>query len=362
MKLNILHILLYLFICSACNSEEKFSVDYVDPFIGTGFHGHTYPGATAPFGAVQLSPDTRVGNWDACAGYHYNDTTLRGFSHTHLSGTGCIDLGDILFRPTTQEPSFTNEFFYSPANFSHQDEMASAGYYSVLLKDEGIKAELTATPHVGMHRYTYLTGNLAAVIVDMAHSLDNEYIYEAELEKTADNEITGMRRTRGWTDNQYIYFVARFSKSFQTVEFVKNKKKVPINTKLTGTDLQAILTFDNTNGEPIIAKVGLSLVSVQNARQNMEAEVKDFDFDAVHTATRSAWEQQLSTITVEGGSEADKENFYTAMYHAMVVPNIVNDVNGEYRRHDMQIGKLPIGRIQYIHPCCPLTGWRLARL
>ena len=125
MKLNILHILLYLFICSACNSEEKFSVDYVDPFIGTGFHGHTYPGATAPFGAVQLSPDTRVGNWDACAGYHYNDTTLRGFSHTHLSGTGCIDLGDILFRPTTQEPSFTNEFFYSPANFSHQDEMAS---------------------------------------------------------------------------------------------------------------------------------------------------------------------------------------------------------------------------------------------
>lgn len=347
MKLNILHILLYLFICSACNSEEKFSVDYVDPFIGTGFHGHTYPGATAPFGAVQLSPDTRVGNWDACAGYHYNDTTLRGFSHTHLSGTGCIDLGDILFRPTIQEPSFTNEFFYSPANFSHQDEMASAGYYSVLLKDEGIKAELTATPHVGMHRYTYLTGNLAAVIVDMAHSLDNEYIYEAELEKTADNEITGMRRTRGWTDNQYIYFVARFSKSFQTVEFVKNKKKVPINTKLTGTDLQAILTFDNTNGEPIIAKVGLSLVSVQNARQNMEAEVKDFDFDAVHTATRSAWEQQLSTITVEGGSEADKENFYTAMYHAMVVPNIVNDVNGEYRRHDMQIGKLPIGRIQY---------------
>lgn len=122
---------------------------------------------------------------------------------------------------------------------------------------------------------------------------------------------------------------------------------MPINTKLTGTDLQAILTFDNTNGEPIIAKVGLSLVSVQNARQNMEAEVKDFDFDAVHTATRSAWEQQLSTITVEGGSEADKENFYTAMYHAMVVPNIVNDVNGEYRRHDMQIGKLPIGRIQY---------------
>lgn len=348
MKLNILtYLTAVLFVCSACGSEEKFPVDYVNPFIGTGFHGHTYPGATAPFGAVQLSPDTRAGNWDACAGYHYDDTTLKGFSHTHLSGTGCIDLGDILFRPITQAPDFTGEALYSPAVFSHRDETASAGYYSVLLKDEGIKAELTATPHVGMHRYTYPTGNLASVIVDMAHLLDSEYIYETELEQTADNEIAGMRRTRGWTDNQYVYFVARFSKPFQTVEFVKDKKKVPAYDKLVGTYLQAVLTFADTNGKPVVAKVGLSLVSVQNARQNMESEVKDFDFDAVHAATRNAWEQQLSVITVEGGSEADKEIFYTAMYHTMVVPNIVSDINGEYRRHNMQIGKLPAGRVQY---------------
>lgn len=146
------------FVCSSCTSGKYSPVDYVDPFIGTGFHGHTYPGATVPFGAVQLSPDTRAGNWDACAGYHYDDTTLKGFSHTHLSGTGCIDLGDILFRPTTLKPDLTAESICRPANFSHKDERASAGYYSVILKDEGIKAELTATTHTGMHRYTFPSG------------------------------------------------------------------------------------------------------------------------------------------------------------------------------------------------------------
>lgn len=183
--------------CESCTTGKLSPVDYVDPFIGTGFHGHTYPGATVPFGAVQLSPDTRAGNWDACSGYHYDDTSLKGFSHTHLSGTGCIDLGDVLFRPTTQEPDLTDEkALYRPAAFSHRDEKASAGYYSVVLKDEGIKAELTATARVGMHRYTFPLGKPTVVIIDLAHLLDNERIYEAVLEQTAVNEITGMRRTR----------------------------------------------------------------------------------------------------------------------------------------------------------------------
>ena len=205
MKMKILAgAVLALLICGACSSNKPLNIDYVDPFIGTGFHGHTYPGATVPFGAVQLSPDTRAGNWDACAGYHYDDTTLNGFSHTHLSGTGCIDLGDILFRPTTLQPDFQAEKPYLPATFAHKDEKASVGYYSVLLKDEGIKAELTATTHTGIHRYTFPKGKTASILIDLAHLLDNEYIYEAELEQTADNEITGMRRTRGWTDNQYV--------------------------------------------------------------------------------------------------------------------------------------------------------------
>lgn len=246
--------------CCSCTSGEQSPVDYVDPFIGTGFHGHTYPGATVPFGAVQLSPDTRAGNWDACSGYHYDDTTLNGFSHTHLSGTGCIDLGDILFRPTTQKADLTAESIYRPAFFSHKDEKASAGYYSVLLKEEGIKAELTATTHAGVHRYTFPSGKEAALVIDLAHLLDNEYIYEATLERTADNEIAGMHRTRGWTDNQYVYFVAQFSKPFKTVDFIQDKKTVSAEVKLAGTDLQAYLSFDNSDGEPVIAKVGLSIV------------------------------------------------------------------------------------------------------
>ena len=336
MKLKeIIYAALAFFVCSSCSSGKQSPVDYVDPFIGTGFHGHTYPGATVPFGAVQLSPDTRAGNWDACAGYHYDDATLKGFSHTHLSGTGCIDLGDILFRPTTQKLDLAAENIYQSAAFSHKDEKASAGYYSVLLKDEGIKAELTATTHVGIHRYTFPSGKEASVIIDLAHLLDNEYIYGATLEQTAANEIAGMRRTRGWTDNQYVYFVAQFSKPFKAVEFVQDKKMISAETKLTGTDLQALLSFDDSDGEPVVAKVGLSIVSEENARENLEAEVADFNFDAVRTAARSAWEQALSAITVEGGNTDDLKNFYTAMYHAMVVPNVVSDVNGEYRRHDM---------------------------
>ena len=333
--------------CCSCTSGELSPVDYVDPFIGTGFHGHTYPGATVPFGAVQLSPDTRAGNWDACSGYHYNDTTLKGFSHTHLSGTGCIDLGDILFRPTTLKPDLTTESIYQPAAFSHKDEDASAGYYSVVLKEEGIKAELTVTAHAGMHRYTFSSGKEASIIIDLTHLLDNEYIYEAELEQTAANEITGMRRTRGWTDNQYVYFVAQFSKPFQAIDFIQNKKMVSAGVKLNGTDLQACLSFDNSNGEPVIAKVGLSIVSEKNARENLETEVIGFDFDAVRSAARSAWEQALSAITVKGGNTDDLKNFYTAMYHSMVVPNVVSDVNGEYRRHNMEIGQLPKGKVQY---------------
>ncbi len=348
MKLNTFTCATIAFIvCSSCTSGKHSPVDYVDPFIGTGFHGHTYPGATVPFGAVQLSPDTRAGNWDACAGYHYDDTILKGFSHTHLSGTGCLDLGDILFRPTTLKPDLTAESICRPANFSHKDESASAGYYSVILKDEGIKAELTATTHAGMHRYTFPSGKPVTIIVDLAHLLDNEYIYEAELERTTSNEIVGMRRTRGWTDNQYVYFAAQFSEPFQTVEFVQDKKIVSAETKLVGTDLQAILTFADKDGEPIIAKVGLSLVSVDNARKNLAEEVKDFNFDAVCAAARNDWEQALSSITVEGGGTDDLKNFYTAIYHAMVVPNVVSDVNGEYRRHNMQIGQLPKGKMQY---------------
>ena len=343
---NIIHMACLAALLAACTSQKENPVDFIDPFIGTGFHGHTYPGATVPFGAVQLSPDTRAGNWDACAGYHYDDSTLTGFSHTHLSGTGCIDLGDLLIRPTTQTVDPSRQPMYAPAAFRHEDEKAEAGYYAVLLHEEGIRAELTATAHTGVHRYTFPKESTPTVIVDLKHSLDNEHIYESSLQVVNPHEITGMRNTRGWSDNQRIYFVIQCSQPFEKATLVSNQKALE-GKEAEGTDLQALLKFKDHTSEPIVMKVGLSIVSVENARENLQAEVEGFDFDAVKQAAYHTWNDAVSAIKVEGGTEEQKTNFYTALYHSMVVPNVVSDVNGQYRRHDQTIGQLPQGAVQY---------------
>ncbi|WP_294532834.1 GH92 family glycosyl hydrolase [uncultured Bacteroides sp.] len=343
---NIIHMACLAALLAACTSQKENPVDFIDPFIGTGFHGHTYPGATVPFGAVQLSPDTRAGNWDACAGYHYDDSTLTGFSHTHLSGTGCIDLGDLLIRPTTQTVDPSRQPMYAPAAFRHENEKAEAGYYAVLLHEEGIRAELTATAHTGVHRYTFPKESTPTVIVDLKHSLDNEHIYESSLQVVNPHEMTGMRNTRGWSDNQRIYFVIQCSQPFEKATLVSNQKALE-GKEAEGTDLQALLKFKDHTSEPIVMKVGLSIVSVENARENLQAEVEGFDFDAVKQAAYHTWNDAVSAIKVEGGTEEQKTNFYTALYHSMVVPNVVSDVNGQYRRHDQTIGQLPQGAVQY---------------
>ena len=343
---NIIHMACLAALLAACTSQKENTVDFIDPFIGTGFHGHTYPGATVPFGAVQLSPDTRAGNWDACAGYHYDDSTLTGFSHTHLSGTGCIDLGDLLIRPTTQTVDPSRQPMYAPAAFRHEDEKAEAGYYAVLLHEEGIRAELTATAHTGVHRYTFPKESTPTVIVDLKHSLDNEHIYESSLQVVNPHEMTGMRNTRGWSDNQRIYFVIQCSQPFEKATLVSNQKALE-GKEAEGTDLQALLKFKDHTSEPIVMKVGLSIVSVENARENLQAEVEGFDFDAVKQAAYHTWNDAVSAIKVEGGTEEQKTNFYTALYHSMVVPNVVSDVNGQYRCHNQTIGQLPQGAVQY---------------
>ena len=343
---NIIHMACLAALLAACTSQKENPVDFIDPFIGTGFHGHTYPGATVPFGAVQLSPDTRAGNWDACAGYHYDDSTLTGFSHTHLSGTGCIDLGDLLIRPTTQTVDPSRQPMYAPAAFRHENEKAEAGYYAVLLHEEGIRAELTATAHTGVHRYTFPKESTPTVIVDLKHSLDNEHIYESSLQVVNPHEMTGMRNTRGWSDNQRIYFVIQCSQPFEKATLVSNQKALE-GKEAEGTDLQALLKFKDHTSEPIVMKVGLSIVSVENARENLQAEVEGFDFDAVKQAAYHTWNDAVSAIKVEGGTEEQKTNFYTALYHSMVVPNVVSDVNGQYRRHDQTIGQLSQGTVQY---------------
>lgn len=316
----------------SCATQQQ-PVDYVDPFIGTGFHGHTYPGATTPFGAVQLSPDTRSGDWDACAGYHYSDSTIAGFSHTHLSGTGCADLADVLFHPTMTTPDMDGTYYkIEPYSFEHKNERASCGYYSVKLPDDGLNVELTATPHCGVHRYTFSGDGTPRLIVDLRHTVTDERIDMSEIVSSGDNEISGMRRTQGWVENQYVFFTAQFSEPIANIDIIDGR--------------QALVSF-NGDVKSVVAKVGLSAVSVDNARENLLAEVSDFDFDAVSNRAKALWIEALSDIVVEGGSTKDSRNFYTAQYHTKVSPNVVSDVNGAYRRHDMTIAQLPDGEKRY---------------
>ena len=328
-----LTLLLLALAALGCSPRSADPVDYVNPFIGTGFHGHTYPGATTPFGMVQLSPDTRAGNWDACAGYHYSDTTIDGFSHTHLSGTGCADLADILFHPTTREIVIHDgECVLQPYFFSHDDERASCGYYAVTLPDVNIGVELTAAPRTGVHRYTFTGKGPRQVIVDLLHTVTEEKIDLCELRRTAPGELAGMRRTQGWVPDQYVFFAARFSEPFADVQLLGDK--------------QAVLTFAPDVRTLTIA-VGLSSVSAENARMNSLAEVPELDFDAVHARAVGQWRKALGDIVVEGGSRDEMINFYTAQYHTKLTPNLMSDVNGEYRRHDQTVARMPEGESYY---------------
>ena len=316
----------------ACTQPSD-PLEYVDPFIGTGFHGHTFPGAATPFGMVQLSPDTRSGDWDACAGYHYDDRTIDGFSHTHLSGTGCADLADILFHPTTREEVVRDgAFLEQPYAFSHDRETASCGYYSVELPDEGLTVELTAAPRTGVHRYTFHGDGPRRVIVDLMHTITDERVDLRALRQEGASELSGMRRTQGWAADHQVWFWARFSEPFASVELLG--------------DRQAVLTFA-PGTTSLTAAVGLSAVSAENARENALEEVPELDFDAVRARAEELWREALGRIVVEGGTREERTIFYTAQYHACLTPNLMNDVNGQYRRNDQSVATLPAGRRHY---------------
>lgn len=330
-------ILLAFMMLSFAPRAQKSPVDYVNPFIGTGGHGHTYPGATMPFGMVQLSPDTRLEGWDGCGGYHYDDSYIYGFSHTHLSGTGVPDLCDILFMPTTGEATINNGADGKPgyrSHFSHKNETASAGYYKVLLDDYGITAELTATERVGFHQYTFPASSKANIVIDLFHRDDAK---EASLRIKSQSEIEGMRVSDGWANNQVVYFVAQFSKPFTTYELAANNVLLPGKVNLDNRkNVKAYLQFNTTEGEKILVKVGISATSIAGARKNLEKEVPGWDFEQVRTAAHDAWSKELSKIQVEGGTDDQKTVFYTALYHTMVVPNTFMDVDGMYRGRDFK--------------------------
>ena len=310
---------------------------FVDPFIGTGGHGHTYPGATAPFGLVQLSPDTRIDmmDWDGCSGYHYSDSLLYGFSHTHLSGTGVADYCDILFMPYTGTAELEPAKYASP--FKKSKEKAEPGYYSVFLEKDRIKAEMTATARVGVHRYTFPKNRVYShLLIDLRH---RDEVLGSHLKKVNDREIEGYRISKAWAKEQHIYFVARFSRPIfnsKILDMVADPHEA--RPEVTGKAIVALLDFDE-NGEPLVVTVGISGVSMEGARRNLEAECNHFDFEKVKTETQAKWQHQLSKIEVEGGTEAQKTVFYTALYHTMVVPNIWNDVDGQYRGRDNEIHK-----------------------
>ncbi len=314
-------------------------ISYVNPFIGTGGHGHTYPGAAAPFGMVQLSPDTRIDplDWDGCSGYHYSDSTIYGFSHTHLSGTGVADYCDILFMPFIGGARLEPEDY--AATFTKSKEKAAAGYYSVFLDRDRILCEMTATERVGVHRYSFpLNREKGALLIDLRH---RDEVLSSELQIVNDREIAGYRISKSWAQEQHIYFVARFNKPFSSsivLDMAKNPREASptVNSKA----VVGLLEFYNEQ-TPLVVTVGLSGTSIEAARRNLEAECPGFDFETVKTATQEKWRKQLSKIEVEGGSKDQKTVFYTALYHSMLAPNIWNDVDGSYRGRDNKIHPNP---------------------
>lgn len=316
-------------------------VDYVNPFIGTSGHGHTFPGATLPFGMVQLSPDTGTSEWDWCSGYHWSDRSLLGFSHTHLSGTGCPDLGDILFAPLSGSLKLSPGTKDHPetgyrSTFSHTNEQASPGYYKVKL-DSGVQAELTATEHVGMHRYTFPAGAEQNLVVDLTSGIGNKPL-DLQLNVVADRELTGYRRSRGWAKNKTIYFVADFSQPFSAFGTATANNKPQVSSRQArGKNVKGWVTF--TSAEPVVARVGISTTSIEAARKNMQAEAPDFDFDKKRTEARAAWNHELSKIKVDDGEKKDMDVFYSSLYHCFVAPNVISDSDGQYRGADHKVHK-----------------------
>jgi predicted alpha-1,2-mannosidase len=322
--------------------------DYVRPFVGAQGEGNTYPGPSAPFGMIQISPDTDKTNWDTDSGYEYTDPTILGFSLTHLSGTGCPDLGDFLFVPQVGKPAFFSGMKDHPeegyqSTFSHADESATAGYYKVKLQKSGVTTELTAGERAGILRFTFPASDEASILTDLSHVIGPWRVAESRVRIEDNSTITGFHLITGWAKERYLYFAARYSRPFDDAQIISAGKPVIYNTyrfrshnEAAGTNLQFIAKFKTHDGEVIQVKVAISAVSAANALQNLDAEIPDWDFEKVLNVTRAKWDDVLAKFEIEGSQE-QKETFYTSLYHASLAPNLYEDVNGEYRGFDQNI-------------------------
>jgi len=329
--------ILYFIIISliiSCNSRSKILpaqkdlalISYVNPFIGTGGHGHTYPGATMPFGMMQLSPDTRLDGWDGCSGYHYSDDEIYGFSHTHLSGTGVSDYGDILLMPTTKA-IFNNgadgkEGYKS--KFSHDKEIAEPGYYKVHLDETNIDVELTVSKRSGIHKYSFNETQQDYIILDLEH---RDQLLAHQIEQISPTVIQGFRHSKAWATNQKLFF------------YIELSHEVLLQYPASKNPTKTAMSIHNPKNEHVYVKIGISAVDIEGAKKNLYKEIGDKTFNEVKKAAQETWENQLEKIVIEDKNKDNKVNFYTAMYHAMIAPNLYQDVDSRYRGMDLEIHK-----------------------
>lgn len=313
----------------SCNKDfklvKKSAYELVNPFIGTGGHGHTFPGATMPFGMVQLSPDTRLTGWDGCSGYHYTDSIIYGFSHTHLSGTGISDYCDVLLMPFNEEKTISLDDIEQqeliPSLFNKETEKANPGFYEVHLDKPNVDVKLSATTRVGIHKYKFNKKNNNKILLDLNH---RDKVLKSEINIENNKTISGLRQSQSWANNQHVYFYMEFSESFS----LEN----PINES---SDLYKVLKFKDIS--EVIVKVGISSVSVENAKENLTAEANGWDFNSYKENAKKTWSKALNKIVIQGTDENKLSVFYTALYHTMIAPNKFSDVNGDYRGMDQQI-------------------------
>jgi predicted alpha-1,2-mannosidase len=307
----------------------------VNPFIGTGGHGHTFPGATMPFGMMQLSPDTRLEGWDGCGGYHYSDSAIYGFSHTHLSGTGIADYCDVLLMPFTGEVKWKNKDYASP--FSHKNEKASPGYYEVMLDKHHILAQLTTSLRSGMHQYTFDAAAVEGkVLLDLQH---RDEVLSSSLELVNEYEVKGSRISKSWAKEQHLFFYIRFEKPIKRYRMALNDEPQNGLNALSGKNIKSYFSFDLGEEKTVRLRIGISGVSTENAKQNLEQEISHWDFNRLRQQAENAWNSELGKIEIKGGTHDQQVAFYTALYHTMIAPNIYTDVNGEYRGTDLKVHK-----------------------
>ena len=333
------------FLAYSCATPEKSGSEeatdytaYVDPYIGSGEHGHVFVGANVPFGAVQVGPQNIFKGWDWCSGYHYSDSIIIGFSHTHLSGTGCSDLGDILLMPYTGEVRTLrgeqdNIKGAASSYYSHANESVEPGYYSLLM-DNGVKAELTATERVALHRYTYPAEGERRLLINLKEGI-GDVAYDTYLKKVDEYTVEGYRFSKGWSPRHKVFFTLKSEQPIASLA-VFNDDQPAGNDELKGESVKGVITF-KSDAPTVLVKVAISSVSCENALANLQAELADWNFDGVRNEATRKWNEQLACIDIDTPVERAKKIFYTAMYHMFIAPTLYCDVNGDFRGHDDKV-------------------------